>query len=163
MTKTSKIKYFFISLALAASVYACERNKNDVIPDRDVNFTMDIIGDIQFNNLTSIGNHVIVTAQTNNWGYYAAGFNNNGIIVYRANFDGMIPEFYACDRTCPYDYAINDLSVKVNVVAFQAICPRCSTYYELSGGGYPSSGPGKYYLKNYKTSFDGRYLRVWNY
>ena len=162
MTKTSKIKYFFISLAIIALLNSCESDKNDVIPETYVSFTMDITGDILFSNLSTLGNHVIITSQTNNWGERAAGYDHNGIIIYRVNLDGLAPEFYAYDRTCPHDYAVNDLSVKVNVDFFQAVCPRCSTYYELSGGGYPSSGPGKYYLKNYKTSYDGRYLTVWN-
>ena len=158
MTNTSKIKYFFISLAIAAFLICCERNKNDVIPDTYVNFTMYITGDILFSNLSTIGNHVIITSQTNNWGIRAAGYDYNGIIVYRSLPD----EFNAYDRTCPHDYAVNDLSVKVNVVSFQAICPKCSTFYELSAFGTPSSGPGRYPLKNYTTSFDGRSLSVWN-
>jgi nitrite reductase/ring-hydroxylating ferredoxin subunit len=158
VTKTSKIKYFFISLAIAALVYSCERNKNDVIPDVYVSFDMDIVGDILFTNLSTIGNHVIVTSQTNNWGIKAAGYDNNGIIVYRSLPD----EFNAYDRTCPHDYTTSNLSIKVNVDFTQAICPKCSTYYELSVGGTPSAGPGRYPLKNYKTSFDGRYLSVWN-
>jgi len=158
----SKIKHFFISLVFAPLLIACENNKNDVIPDQYIDFTMDISGDILFAGLAAIGNSVIVTSQTNNWGNRAAGFDYNGIIVYRAQIDYQ-PDFYAYDRTCPHDYVTNELSVKVNIDFTQAICPKCSTYYELSVGGISSSGPGKYPLKNYKTSFDGRYLKVWNY
>jgi hypothetical protein len=158
VTKTSKIKYFFISLAIIAFLNSCETNKNDVIPDTYVNFTMDITGDILFSNLSTIGNHVIITSQTNNYGVKAAGYDYNGIIVYRSLPD----EFNAYDRTCPYDYTTNNLSIKVNVDFTQAICPKCSTFYELSAFGTPSSGPGRYPLKNYSTSFDGRYLSVWN-
>lgn len=159
----SKIKYFFVSLTIIFLTVSCENNKNDVIPDTYINFTMDISGDILFSGLSAIGNSVIVTSQTNNWGSRAAGYDNNGVIVYRAQFDGVTPEFYAYDRTCPHDYATGELSVKVNIDFTQAICPKCSTRYELSVGGISSSGPGKYPLKNYKTSFDGRYLRVWSY
>jgi nitrite reductase/ring-hydroxylating ferredoxin subunit len=158
----SKIKHFFISLVFAPLLITCENNKNDVIPDQYIDFTMDISGDILFAGLAAIGNSVIVTSQTNNWGNRAAGFDYNGIIVYRAQIDYQ-PDFYAYDRTCPHDYVTNELSVKVNIDFTQAICPKCSTYYELSVGGISSSGPGKYPLKNYKTSFDGRYLKVWNY
>ena len=119
---------------------------------------MDITGDILFSDLAAIGNHVIVTSQTNNWGSKAAGYDGNGIIVYRSLPD----EFNAYDRTCPHDYAVNGLSIKVNVDFTQAICPNCSTCYALSAFGTPVSGPGQYPLKNYKTKFDGRYLSVWN-
>jgi hypothetical protein len=158
MPTVSKIRYFFISTSLLLLLFSCERNKNDVIPDVVIDFTMDITGDILFSNLASIGNSVIVTSQTNNWGRYSSGYDYNGIIVYRSDLD----VFNAYDRTCPHDYAINGLSVKVNIDFTMAICPRCSTTYVLSSGGTPYSGVGKYPLKNYRTSFDGRYVRVWN-
>ncbi len=97
--------------------------------------------------------------RTNNWGYRSAGYDSNGIIIYRANLD----QFYAYDRTCPYDYVANGKSLKVNIDFIQAICPTCSTAYSLPTGGIPISGPGKYPLKNYRTIFDGRYLTVENY
>ena len=151
--------YFILFLALAILVCSCKRNDNDVIPDRYVSFVMDISGDILFSDLNAIGNSVIITSQTNNWGSRSGGYDNNGIIVYRANLD----QFYAYDRTCPHDYAIDNKSVKVNVDFIQALCPVCSTAYSLPTGGIPISGPGKYPLKNYRTFFDGRYLSVENY
>lgn len=159
MLKALKIKYFLFLTLFVFATLSCDREKNDVIPDVYVDFHMDISGDILFSDLAAIGNHVIVTSATNNWGSRAAGFDNNGIIVYRSLPD----EFNAYDRTCPHDYSVNGLSIKVNVDFTQAICPACSTAYALSAFGTPVSGPGQYPLKNYKTSFDGRYLRVWNY
>lgn len=159
MTTDSKIRYFFLLTVAAFLLISCEKNKNDVIPDTIVNFTMDISGDILFADLNAIGNSVIVTSQTNNWGRYSAGYEYNGIIVYRATDE----QFYAYDRTCPYDYAVNNKSIKVNVDFIQAVCPSCSTSYSLPTGGVPISGPGNYPLKNYRTYFDGRYLTVENY
>jgi hypothetical protein len=155
----SKIKYFFISCALFLLPSSCENNKNDVIPDVYVDFTMDITNDILFRDLSSIGNSVFISYLTNNWGYRSAGFDSSGIIVYRS----LPEEFNAYDRTCPYDYVVNGKSVRVNVDFTQAVCPVCSTYYALSSYGTPTSGPGRYPLKNYKISFDGRYVRVWNH
>ena len=159
MTTGSKIKYFLISLAFLLLPASCENNKNDVIPNVYTDFTMDISNDILFRDLTSIGNSVIVNYLTNNWGYRSAGYDSSGIIVYRADLD----QFYAYDRTCPYDYEVNNKTVKVNVDFTQAICPVCSTYYSLAAGGQPVSGPSRYPLKNYKTSFYGDNVRVWNY
>ncbi len=158
MVKALKIRYFLLLTLFVFLSASCENNKNDVIPDVYVNFYMDITGDILFADLAAIGNHVIVTSQTNNWGSKAAGYDNNGIIVYRS----LLDEFNAYDCTCPYDYAVNGLSIKVDVDFTQAICPHCSTFYALSAFGTPVSGPGQYSLKNYKTRFDGRYLSVWN-
>ena len=158
MRSASKIRFFLFVTAIAIALNSCKNEKNDVIPDVYVNFTMDIIYDSEFSNLSAIGNHVIVTSKTNNWGISAAGYDDNGIIVYRSLPD----EFNAYDRTCPYDYAVNGLSIKVNIDFTQALCPKCSTSYALSAFGTPSSGVGKYPLKNYKTYFDGRFVTVRN-
>lgn len=159
MPSDSKIRFFFFLIVIVFSLPSCEKNKNDVIPDMYVSFTMDILGDIQFSDLNAIGNSVIVTAQTNNWGERSAGYDYNGIIIYRATLD----QFYAYDRTCPYDYAVNKKSVKVNIDFIQAVCPECGTSYSLPTGGVPITGPGKYPLKNYRASFDGRFLYVESY
>jgi nitrite reductase/ring-hydroxylating ferredoxin subunit len=158
MATISKIKLFFIILFIAFTGVSCNE-KNDIIPDVSVDFTMDI-NDPQFVQLNIIGGSVMVNASTNNWGRYAAGFAGNGIIVSRG-----VEEFFAYDRTCPYEYALSGGSVKVNLdnTGFaKAICPQCKTTYELLSFGTPASGPGKYPLKNYRTTFDGRWLRVWN-
>lgn len=142
---------------LTFSFSSCNKD-NDVIPDVYVDFTLDI-NDPQFVDLAGVGNHVIVTSQTNNLGARAAGYNYNGIIVYTSD----INVFNAYDRTCPHDYSIDGSSIKLNIDFTIAICPQCSTIYALSAGGVAYSGPGKYPLKNYKTSFDGRNIWVWNH
>lgn len=156
MTSVSKIRFFLITIALVLILSSCNK-KNDVIPDVYVDFTLNI-NDPQFVTLSGIGNHVIVTSQTNNGGTHSAGYDYNGIIVYTSDID----IFNAYDRTCPHDYAVNGLSIKVNIDFTIAVCPKCGTTYGLSAGGTPVSGVGKYPLKNYKTSFDGMYIRVWN-
>lgn len=153
-----KITFFSALIVFTLAISGCKNQNNDVIPDVYVNFQIDLLYDNEFSDLNAIGNHVIVTSATNNWGSRAAGFDNNGIIVYRSLMD----EFNAYDRTCPHDYALNNTSVKVNVDFTVAICPRCSTKYSLSAFGTTISGPGKYPLKNYSTSFDGRFITVWN-
>jgi len=154
----SKIKFFLITVAFAITFSSCNK-KNDVIPDVDVDFNLDTY-DPQFVNLNALGGTDTIDYRTNNWGRFAAGFNNIGIIFTRGEV-----EFYAFDRTCPHDYAVNGLSIKVKIdikyFSF-AICPKCGTSYALSAGGTPYSGVGRYPLKNYRTSFDGRYVRVWN-
>jgi len=152
----SKLRFLLITLALTIIITSCNKN-NNVIPDVRVDFLIDL-NDPEFVTLTGIGNHAIVTNQTNNGGALSAGFNYNGIIVYTSDID----VFNAYDRTCPRDYALNGSSYKVNVDFTIAICPQCSTSYALSAGGVPFSGPGKFPLKNYRTSFDGRYIRVRN-
>jgi len=147
---------FFAAIS-AIFLYSCNNADNDIIPDVYVEFTIDLM-DPEFVNLSAIGNSDTIDASTNNWGNRSAGYDGNGIIIYSGP-----DEYYAYDRTCPYDYSVNNSSVKVKLDAAVAICPVCGTRYALSAYGTPLSGPGKYPLKNYKTSFeDNRYIRVWN-
>jgi hypothetical protein len=158
MVLKSKIIIFLIITFTVVSLTSCKKSKYDVIPDVYVDFTIDL-NDPEFFVLTSGMNAMIITSATNNWGSRSAGFHNNGIIVYRSPLD----EFYAYDCTCPYDYVVDTLSVKVIIDGLNAVCPRCSTVYALYGMGTPTSGPGRYPLKNYKTSFDGLSVYVWHH
>jgi nitrite reductase/ring-hydroxylating ferredoxin subunit len=157
MRPKSKIIFFLIAGIILSSLASCKKNKNDVIPDTWVDFTIDL-NDPEFFVLLSYPNGKIVTSATNNWGQRSAGYDYNGIIVYRSLMD----EFHAYDRTCPHDFVTDTSSIKVNLDLISAICPKCSTSYSLEAGGTPISGPGRYPLKNYKTSFNGQYVRVWN-
>ena len=153
-----KIRFFLITVAFILALTSCNK-KNDVIPDTYVNFTLNL-NDPEFVNLSGFGGSVNVDSRTNNWGIAAAGYDGNGIIICAG-----IEEFYAYDRTCPWDYVKNSLSVKVNIDPGNstiAICPKCGTKYGLTVGGTPASGVGRYPLKNYKTSFQGNYVTVWN-
>lgn len=157
MVSKSKIAIFLISMLSVVLLTSCKKSKYDVIPDVYVDFYISL-SDPQFFELTAPLNSAYVDEYTNNIGANAAGYDRNGIIIYSAPED----EFYAYDRTCPHDYVVNGLSIQVNVDFISAICPRCSTSYSLEVGGTPISGPGKYPLKNYKTSFNGQSIHVWN-
>ncbi len=156
MASDSKIRFFLIALVYAIILSSCTKNKNDVIPDVYVDFTLNL-NDPEFVNLNAMGGSDTIDARTNNWGSAAAGYSGNGIIIYRG-----ADEFYAYDRTCPHDYAINGLNIKVKIDFTLAVCPKCGTTYALAAFGTPASGIGRYPLKNYRTSFDGMYVRVWN-
>ncbi len=159
MTSLSKITLFLFAASLVVSLSSCKKSKNDVIPDVYVDFTLDL-ADPEFVILTSFGQSVTVDENTNNFGPRAGGFSGNGIIVHSGS-----NEFLAYDRTCPHEYAEDGSAVKINLdpgSSLFAVCPVCKTKYGLSVNGTPAEGIGRYPLKNYKTSFDGRFLRVWN-
>jgi len=157
MMEYFKRGFFFAAVICIPVLSSCKSTNNDIIPDVFVDFTIDLL-DPEFVNLSAIGNSDTVDASTNNWGYRSAGYDGNGIIIYSGP-----DEYFAFDRTCPYDYAANDLSVKVKIDYAIAECPVCGTSYALSAFGTPVSGVGKYQLKNYKTRFNNdRYIRVWN-
>ena len=146
---------------LIMSLTSCKPEIIDPIPDTAIRFTIDI-NDMEFNALQSLGGSTVVTSATNNFGSRAAGFNHNGILIYRS----LVDEFMAFDRTCPHCYATDKLSFIISTednASITAKCPHCDTEYFLEYNGMPNSGPGKYYLKNYKTTLNnGRYLTVWN-
>jgi hypothetical protein len=157
MASDSKIRLFLIISAFVIILSSCNK-KNDVIPDTYVNFTLDL-NDPRFVNLSVFGGSVAVDSRTISSGS-AAGYDGNGIIICYG-----VDEFYAYDRTCPHDYVVNGLSIKVSIDPGNstiAVCPKCGTKYGLTVGGTPASGVGRYPLKNYKTSFQGNYVTVWN-
>ncbi|MBN2666930.1 MAG: hypothetical protein JXR67_10490 [Bacteroidales bacterium] len=157
MAYLKKTLFFQLLLTMLAAG-SCSRENDDVIPDVYVDFTIDLM-DPQFSSLLVIGVSDTVDSSTNNWGFRSAGYDDNGIIIYSGPDD-----YNAYDRTCPHDFAVNGLSVKIKTdMASIAECPECGTRYALSAYGTPISGPGKYPLKNYATSFDqNRYIEVWN-
>jgi nitrite reductase/ring-hydroxylating ferredoxin subunit len=159
MIRKSKIIFFCVTLLIIISLISCKKSKYDVIPDVYVDFYLSL-SDPEFFVLTGATNSMVITSTTNNFGSSAAGYNNNGIIVYRSALED---QFYAYDRTCPYDYAVNGLSIKINTAFMSALCPKCSTSYSLEAGGTPISGIGRYPLKNYKTGFDGQNVHVWHH
>lgn len=155
----SKITIFLVFVLLLPLNESCTKTKQEVIPYVLVDFTI-FLNDPYFLNLNAVGNHVLVDATTNNLGIYAAGYDGNGIIIYRAQPD----EFFAFDRTCPHDFALNGSSVAVEIGDGEifASCPVCGSKYALPSFGTPSEGPSKYPLKVYRTSTNGEYIRVYN-
>ena len=80
MTRSSKINNILILAALLLIVNSCKNSENDVIPDLYINFQINLATDIEFSALNVMGNHVVVTSATNNWGSRSSGYDNNGII-----------------------------------------------------------------------------------
>ena len=73
MTHKSKLIFFLLTGLILLSLTSCKKNKNDVIPDVYIDFTINL-SDPDFFDLNAIGNTKIVTSSTNNWGTPAAGY-----------------------------------------------------------------------------------------
>jgi nitrite reductase/ring-hydroxylating ferredoxin subunit len=158
MTIKPKLIIFVTFLLSQLFLVSCNK-ENDVIPDVYVDFNISL-NDPEFLILSSPLTSAYVSAATNNIGSPAAGYDGNGIIIFRDGND----EFLAYDRTCPHDFKVNNKSVQVNIVNdIYAVCPQCNTTYGLPVNGTPASGIGQYPLKNYKTAFNGLIVHVWNY
>ncbi|HHJ10748.1 MAG TPA: hypothetical protein ENK25_07630 [Bacteroidetes bacterium] len=152
----SKVIIFFVTTVPFIFFSGCKNSNNNIIPDVFVNFTLDL-NDPMFNDLLSPGNTVVITSSYA--GSESAGYNNHGILVYRASET----KFYAFDRTCTFEEAKDQAVVIDNTGDAIAECPHCHSEYVLPGYGYPTdNSPARYPLKQYKTSFDGRFVHVYN-
>jgi hypothetical protein len=159
MPVRSKLILFLILASAMAGFTSCKKAKNDVIPTVYVDFYISLNDPLFLDLLTPL-TFAYVDATTNNMGQSAAGYDGNGIIIFNYNDE----QFFAYDRTCPYDYEVNKKSVKINVVDFfLGVCPECGTKYDLTSGGVPHSGVGRYQLKNYRAGFNGLLVHVYNY
>jgi len=94
----------------------------------------------------------------NGWLYLTAPRPSKGIIVYRTGLD----HFRAYDRTCPHDPENPDaiLQVDKETVLF-AYDTVCGSRFILTSG-YPLDGPAKCPMIQYRTSYDGNRLRIFN-
>lgn len=150
----SKIVIFSGIIALGSS--GCKTRNSDVIPDTFVDFTIDL-NDPRFTDLNVVGNTAVVSAAQ--LGIFSLGYKNHGVLIYRASEE----EFYAFDRTCPYEADLSQAVSIANAGDVTAECPGCHTEYVLPSYGYPTdNGPGTLPLKLYQANLTGSYLHVYH-
>lgn len=141
-----KLKFIFLLGILPIFlVNSCDKDKEDnLIPYVYVNFvlypnTIDYIPDGQWITVTG--------------GY-------KGIIIYRPMHD----QFMAFERACPHDPLVENsrLIVETNsgIIANDSL-HGCGSRFLLTDGS-PISGPAGIPLKQYRTSYDGHTLLVYN-
>ena len=141
-----------VSLLIAT----CNKEENNIIPDVPTDFVIDL-NDPMFIELNAIGNSVIVTSSYR--GSLSAGYNNHGIIIYRAGQD----EFYAFDRTCTFEEQLNEAVNIDSIRTLTAKCPNCGSVYVLPSLAYPEKdGPAVYPLKQYYAEYINNTVWVHN-
>ncbi len=89
------------------------------------------------------------------WVYVTGGYR--GLIVYRMTDN----DFMAYERTCPYDPDKDCARVEVESSNITAVDSCCGSQYILTDGS-PIRGPSGYSLQQYRTSYDGNQLRIFN-
>lgn len=137
----SKLRIFFIILIGLLIPADCTKEPLDVVPDTYVNVTV-------YNTQIGISQAAVITNAM--VGVPSLGYNNNGIIIFRNNQD----EYFAYDRTCTY-HVEESIPVDVWTNELFAICPVCSTKYQLYFSGIPTpEGPSEYPLKQYRASYN---------
>ena len=118
----------------------CKKDSSNSAPP--TSFYIDVTS-IQYSALDHDGGYMYLTG-----GY-------KGILVYRS-----INDFYAYDRLCTLksDSCLPVVMDKSNLFAIDTKCK--SKYLILDGS--PNSGPSKYPLIKYQTTFDGQFVHVFN-
>ena len=153
ISKLSKILLITLSLLIFVT---CAKKKEEIIPNTYVNFTIRL-DDPKFTDLHAIGNSVIITSEYA--GRSSAGYDYNGIIVYRFSED----EFYAFDCTCPFNIDNSISVITENASNPIAECPECGSEYVLPSLAFPTEkGPSRVPLKQYNTNFDDVTISVYN-
>lgn len=89
------------------------------------------------------------------WTYSTGG--NRGIIIYRMTED----QFFAYDRTCPHDPENLNARVIIESTGISVIDTVCGSRFLLTDG-IPFAGPSRSKLLEYKTSYDGNVLSIFN-
>lgn len=151
----SKILLFCLTLLLLTAI-SCEQSDPFEIPSVYLDFAVNIQNDVEYYSLQSAGNSKQITAQA--VGKTTLGYKNNGVILF--NNGG---EFYAFDRTCPYEFPDN--AIVETDGAGSAECPVCGSIFLFSAIGMPAMGsPAKYPLKEYRTEYfpGSGVVRVYN-
>lgn len=140
----SKIVLFCVILS-ALTAIKCENPDPFEIPSVYLDFTINISNDVEYYGLQAAGNSKQISAQS--VGKASLGFKNNGVILFN-NGD----EFYAFDRTCPFEYP--ESVAVVSDGAGSATCPKCESVFLFSAMGVPAMGSAaKYPLKEYRTKY----------
>lgn len=127
-------------------MFGCINDQQQIVPNVNVDVYINL--DLpQFSFLGSINNAII---------YPNAGYNRNGVIIYRNSTD----EFSAYDATCP-QHIETKTAVKLddNGAGGQATCPHCKTIYYFYDYGRASKG---YPLKRYNVNKSGNTVYVYN-
>lgn len=143
-----KTKILLISqlAVLLTLTFSCKDEQQQVVPNVYVNFSVNLELP-QFIKLNSITNAVI---------YPNAGYDHNGVVIYRNSID----EFYAFDATCPQHIDVSTaIKLDDNGSGGQATCPHCKTVYYFYEYGAASKG---YPLKRYSVIKSGNTLFISN-
>lgn len=120
---------------------ACEKDKQPLIPYVYV----DLILYPNTLDYVPVGGYKLVNA-----GY-------RGIVIYRMLMD----EFMVYERCCPYDPEKTGAQIIVDPSGTTAVDSVCMSKFILLDGS-PYEGPSPYMLMQYRHSYDGEVLRIYN-
>ncbi len=138
---TGTVALLFASVVFFSS--SCKKDDTDDIAQYYVDFTI-FINEPAYINLNAVGG----------WMYINAG--TKGIIIYRRTQT----EFTALERNCTYDPNASCSIIEV-LSGISAIDSCCTSRFSIFDGSV-INGPATRPLYQYRTTFDGIALRVFN-
>jgi nitrite reductase/ring-hydroxylating ferredoxin subunit len=143
-----KIIIFFILFLFSSFLFinnSCKKDKKeDLIPNVFVDFYINV-NSTQYLELHSINGWVNVTGGV------------RGIIIYRKSID----EFMVYERNCTYQPSNTCAKVSVDNTNLMAVDSCCGSKFLLTDGSVIQD-PATYPLKQYRNTFDGTTLHVFN-
>lgn len=149
MIKRGFAKYFAsIAMVLAFTTFpACDKEKDyDEIPFAYINIFINPNSTFYW-ELNSPGG----------WIYLVGNSPSRGILVRR----GMQDDFVAYERTCPYDPLEPCARIWVEPSNLTVIDSCCGSRFIITDG-WPIEGPARRPLKQYRTSYNGTTLHIFN-
>ena len=141
------MKAIFSSLLILLTISCDKENQCTILADVPVNITI-YPNSTEYQELNTV----------NGWLYLTARKPSKGIIVFRAGPD----RFKAYERTCPHGPENPDARLQVDeetaLIAYDTVC---GSRFVLTTG-QPFDGPAQCPMKEYKTSYNGNELRIYN-
>ena len=138
-------KIAFIVFFIGFFLIQCNKDKNEVVPNVYVNFTI-YINEPDFAELNAIGNSVMVTGGA------------KGIILYRNSLN----EIFAYDRCCTYKPSDDKEYIQLLEQGSPIVVDsNCGSKFNLVDGSV-INGPAVLPLKKYNSDFDGNSVHVYN-
>ncbi len=144
MYKKKYTQIVLLLILILGTPFSCRDKDENLIPYVTVDFTIDILSTF-YTELTSVGGYVYLTG-----GY-------KGILIYRLSME----EFLAYDRCCSYEPREPCERIQMEPSGLTMIDSCCGSRFIILDG-TPIEGPATRMLRQYRTMFDGRYLRVYN-
>jgi len=141
--KLSLVSLLLVMLAVTIILPSCKKDDKNDIAQYYVDFTLYI------NEPSNIALNAV-----GGWVYVAAG--TKGIIIYRRSQ----VEFTALERNCTFDPTASCSIVEV-LSGISAIDSCCTSRFSIYDGSV-INGPATQPLYQYRTTFDGVALRVFN-
>jgi nitrite reductase/ring-hydroxylating ferredoxin subunit len=152
----SASRFFLRMLVLCVGLLtsaSCEKAENP-IPGQRVYLRLDL--SFEDKELKAIPAYKTFTLKDANLAQgESAGYG--GVLVVH----NMFGEYMAFDLSCPFE-ARRDVLVEVDREVLYAVCPVCSTKYDVGTGNGAPYGKSRHYLRRYNVTLNGNGLIVTN-